>query len=286
MNANWDLILLEAIVAPLASLDPSSLTETQINSLISYVYGNWGVDTIDFMIGALFTTLGLCIVSKYLYKKYLGENPSFLQSIKEAFNKKMIGVLIILGILIPIGNFLLVFPAIIIFGFFIFSVYTYQIDFEVGSLKEARRISKGAFWKIIGVFLISSFTISALTLLYQIFIVDVFFPITYSTFTSWFDPANPRVDLIIIINLVNKLFVIILEPLFICLLTPIFVHMNTRKKLGYGDLRQIKYQQVYAPPTQPEFVENGIFCPFCGQHMDFKLKYCPSCGESIEFLTK
>ena len=116
--------------------------------------------------------------------------------------------------------------------------------------------------------------------------MEQIFPVSYSTFISWYDPANRRFDLIIIYNLVINIIPILLAPLFVCLLTPVFTHMKARKTIGYLSRREQAYQAVYTPPTQPEYVENGIFCPFCGQHMDFKLKFCPSCGESIDFLTK
>ncbi|MHA1669420.1 MAG: hypothetical protein ACTSV5_02455 [Promethearchaeota archaeon] len=284
-NANWDLILLEAIVAPLAYLDPFNLTETQLNSMIRYVYTSWGIDTLNFIIGALFTTLGLCSVSKYLYKKYLRETPSLAQSMKGAFNRKIIGVIIILALLIPLGNFMLVIPAIVIFGFYIFSIYTYQLNNNEKAIKEAKNLSKGSFWKIIGTFLISILIIFTVTLFYHT-ILDLIFPVSYSTLVSWYDPANRRFDLIFIYTLINNVVPILFEPLFICLLTPLFSHMKARKFLGYGNQREYHHQRVYTPSTQPEYVENGIYCPFCGQHMDFKLKFCPSCGESIDFLTK
>lgn len=283
-NANWDLILLGEIVAPLANLDPSTLTESQLNSMLSYIYGSWGIDTVNFIIGNLFTTLGLCSVAKYLYKDYLGEKISVTQSMKGAINRKLIIVLLILALAIPLGNFLLVIPAIILFGFYIFLIYTYQLENNDNSIKEAKALSKGAFGKIIGSFIISTLIILIITSFYQI-LIEILFPVSYSTLVSWYNPAHQALHLIFFYNLINSLIPILLEPLFICLLTPLFIQMKARRNLGYGQ-REMSYQKVYKPPTQPEYIENGIFCPFCGQHMDFKLKYCPSCGESIEFLTK
>lgn len=287
-NANWNLILLEAIVAPLASVDPSSLTESQLNSMISYVLTTWGIDTLNFIIGAVFTTLGLCSVAIYLYKDYIGEKTSLKESIKGAFNSKIIVVILILALLIPLGNFMLAIPSIIIFGFYIFSIYTYQLDDNGKSIKEAKILSKGAFWKITGTFLVSVVLTLIVVVFYQI-LIEIMFPISYSTLISWYDPANLRFDLIFLYNLMNNVGSILLEPLFICLLTPLFTHMKARRNLGYSHhQREYSYQRDYQTPTptQPEYTEKGIFCPFCGQHMDFKLKFCPSCGESIEFLTK
>ncbi|MBY9004739.1 MAG: hypothetical protein KGD73_12250 [Candidatus Lokiarchaeota archaeon] len=287
-NANWNLILLEAIVAPLASVDPSSLTETQLNSMISYILTTWGIDTLNFIIGAVFTTLGLCSVAVYLYKDYNGEKTSLKESIKGAFNSKLIAVILILALLIPLGNFMLAIPAIIIFGFYIFSIYTYQLDDNNRSIKEAKILSKGAFWKIIGTFLVTIIITLIVVMFYQ-FAIEIMFPVSNSTLISWYDPANFRFELIFLYNLMNNVVSILFEPLFICLLTPLFTHMKARRNLGYNHhQREHSYQRVYQPSTltQPEYTEKGIFCPFCGQHMDFKLKFCPSCGESIEFLTK
>ncbi|MHA1191881.1 MAG: hypothetical protein ACTSP9_06245 [Promethearchaeota archaeon] len=283
-NANWDIILLEAIVGPLAEVDPLTLTESQLNSMISYIFSIWGIDILNFIIGALFTTLGLCSVAKYLYKDYLGEKISLTESMKGVFNRKIIAVLLILALAIPLGNFMLLIPAIVIFGFYIFSIYTYQLDDNERSIKEAKSLSKGAFGKIIGTFLFSGLITLTVTIFYQM-LIEIMFPVSYSTLVSWYDPANRRFDLIFIYNLMINVVPLLLEPLFICLLTPLFIQMKVRKKLGYGHQRKYS-QMVYQPPTQPEYVEEGIFCPFCGQHMDFKLKFCPSCGESIDFLTK
>ena len=285
VNANWDLILLEAIVNPLANVDPSTLTESQLNVMLTYIYSTWGIDTLNFIIGNLFTTLGLCSVSMYLYKDYLGEKTSLTESMKGAFNRKMIAVLLILALAIPLGNFMLVIPAIVIFGFYIFSIYTYQLDNNEMSIKEAKILSKRAFWKIIGTFLVSGLITLTLTIFNQM-LIEIMFPVSYSTLVSFYDPANLRFDLIFVYTLMNNIAFILFEPLFICLLTPLFIHMKARKKLGYGYQRENNYQRVYKPPSQPEYVEDGVYCPFCGQHLDFKLKFCPSCGESIDFLTK
>ncbi len=282
-DANWDLILMEAAVTPLFSADPTTLTQSQLNAILTYVFTTWGIDTLNYIISALFTTLGLCSVAMYLYKNYFGEKISLIGSMKGAFNRKMIIVLLILGVFIPLGNLMFVIPAIVIFGFYIFSIYTYQLDNTERSIKEAKILSKGAFWKIIGTFIVSYLIILTINTFYQL-IIEIAFPVNYSTLVSWYNPSSRRFDLVFIYNLMNDVVLILLEPLFVCLLTPLFIQMKSRKRLGY-DQRTDNYQRVYISPTQPEYVESGIYCPFCGQHMDFKLKYCPSCGESIEFLT-
>ena len=284
-NANWDLILLEAIVAPLADVDPMDLTGSQLNAMITYVYSIWVIDTLSYIIGALFTTLGLCSVATYIYRNCLGEKISLAESMKGAFNRKMIIVLLILGLFLPLGNFMLVIPAIVIFGFYIFSIYTYQLDNNEHSIKEAKLLSKGAFWKILIIFLVSGIITLTATIFYQ-YLIELMFPVSSTTLVSWFNPVNRRIDLIFIYTLMNNVVPLLLEPLFICLLTPLFIQMQARRKLGYGHQRKYSDQRAYNPPTQPEYVEDGIYCPFCGQHMDFKLKFCPSCGESIDFLTK
>jgi hypothetical protein len=282
-DANWDLILMEATVTPLVNADPTTLTPSQLNAMLTFVFTTWGIDTLNYIISALFTTLGLCSVAMYLYKNYFGEKISLTGSMKGAFNRKMIIVLIILGVFIPLGNLMLVIPAIVIFGFYIFSIYTYQLDNTERSIKEAKSLSKGAFWKIVGTFIVSYLIIFTINIFYQL-IIEIAFPVSYSTLVSWYYPLSRRFDLIFIYNLMNDVVLILLEPLFVCLLTPLFIQMKSRKRLGYAQIAD-NYQKVYIPPTQPEYVENGIYCPFCGQHMDFKLKYCPSCGESIDFLT-
>jgi len=287
VELQWNLTLLELTVAPLLDADPSTITEEDLQLMMDYLFSSMGVGLLSQVIADLFTTLGLCSVAYFLYRSYLNQDPNLIKDMKRAFNKKMIPVLLVLGIGIPLGVLTLFIVSIVILGFFLFSVYTYQLDDVEQPLKKARLYAKGAFWKIIGALFVASLISMVINLAYQFFF-DLIWPVDAATLISWTNPLTRRLDLLILYQLSSNLVLILLEPLFICLLTPIFVSMRAKNQLGY----QVRYESQFSERSQegfvssirePEYADKGIYCPFCGHFMEFKLNFCPVCGEKLNF---
>jgi len=254
------------------------------------------------VIGAIIIAIAMCSVSSYVYKTYLNEDVSFLESFKSAFNKKIFLVILILGICLPI-SFLVYIPALFIFAFFIFSVFTFNMEQDKKPLSEARAIAKGNFWKIIGVFIINVIIISIISSTFN-FIVD-FFLINESTIpiiNSWYDPTTRNFGMLILYNILYSVIDIIFAPLFICLLTALFSSLKAKKELkyqyppesyptrdmyqeSYRILRQEPYREIETErlPAIPEMRgETGLYCPFCGTLIQTPKRFCPKCGENLE----
>jgi len=281
-DLNWQGSVLGNIIG---ATYPSNLTEADIAQLISFLLFGLIVIFIDSIIYAFFTTLAMSSVSIYLYKKYLSLDTDFVQDLKKSFNSKLFVVLTILGLAVPLGFLFLLIPGIIIYGLYICSVFTYQFENIEKPLKQARLITKGAFWKIIGVVVISSLIISVISMIYGLFL-NLVWHVDAFTLASWYNPASRRYDMLFLNELLNNLIRIILGPLFICLLTTLFTSLKVRFDLGY---RRGYYQvltesnRTEEVQVQPEHVDSGLYCPVCGYHMGFKFKFCPNCGESLEF---
>ncbi|MFX1358535.1 MAG: hypothetical protein ACFFA8_14800 [Promethearchaeota archaeon] len=278
-DALWQLddlgATVDAIVQNFYS-DPNSVTEFELNLMLQYLIFSFGILMLQNMIGAIFTVLILTLVSTYVLKKYNGIETSLFEEIKNSFNKKLLLILFILGVLIPLGLILLFIPSIILFGYYIFSIYTIHFDKNEKSMKQAKRLSKGAFLKIIGTFLIVVILLTLINMFYQ-FILDLTFPYDI----SWYNPATRNYGMILLSELVYNLMNILFAPLFICLLTPLFVKLKAKKDLG--TMYYIK-PEVSVPITESGLAsESGIYCPFCGKLMMKKLKYCPHCGEALNF---
>ena len=102
---------------------------------------------------------------------------------------------------------------------------------------------------------------------------------------SWYNPSTRRLDLLILFGLAQNLVLTFLEPLFICLLTPVFTSARAKNHLKYkisaGTL--IRYPSANISLKEPQYSDKGIYCPFCGNFMEFKLNFCPNCGEKLNF---
>ena len=281
-DLNWQGYVFGDIIG---MMDPSNLTEADIAQLMNLLLIGLSAIFLDSIIYSLFTALAMSSVSNYLYKKYLNLDTDFVQDIKKSFNSKLFVVLAILGLGVPLGFLFLLIPGIIIFGLYICSVFTYQFENIEKPLKQTRLITKGAFWKIIGVFVISSLIIRVISIIFGWFL-NLVWHVDAPTLASWYDPASRRYDILFLNELLNNLVTIILGPLFICLLTTLFASLKVRFDLGY----RRGYYQVLAEPHRTEQVQNqsehadsGLYCPVCGYHMGFKSKFCPNCGESLDF---
>jgi len=282
-----------------------SLTESELNELTYFLFMTLTQFFLQNLIGAVIITIAMCSVSNYVFKTYMKEDISFTQSFKSAFNKKMLVVILIIGISLPIGSFLLLFPAIIIFGFFIFLVFTYNIGDGKNTISEARTIAKKAFWKIIGIFVINALFI--LIIDYIVTAILNFFLNNESTIpiiSSWYNPATRNFGMLILYNILYSIVDIIFAPLFICLLTALFSSLKAKKDLksqyqqGYYPERE-SYQESYKTLMQkpidlvetegtknaPDIrLDSRFYCPFCGVSIDTPKKFCPRCGENLSFI--
>jgi len=286
-DLNWQISVLGENIA--STMDPnlSNLTEADVAQLLSFLLIGLIAISIDSIIYSLFTALAMSSVSIYLYKKYLNLDTDLVQNIKKSFNSKLFVVLAILGLGYPLGLWFLLIPGITILGLYICSVFTYQFEDIEKPLKQARKITKGAFWKIIGVFFISSLIIRVISMIFGFFLNFVWH-VDAPTLASWYNPASRRYGMLFLNELLNNLVPIILGPLFICLLTTLFASFKVRFDLGY---RRGYYQvptesyRTEQVQVQPEHVESGLYCPVCRYHMGIKFKFCPNCGESLDFET-
>ncbi len=281
-DLNWQGYVFGDIIG---TIDPSNLTEADLAQLLNFLLIGLSAIFIDSIVYALFTALAMSSVSIYLYKKYLNLDTDFVQDIKKSFNSKLFVVLAILGLGVPLGFLLLLIPGIIIFGLYICSVFTYQFENIEKPLKQTRLITKGAFWKIIGVFVISSLIINVISMIYG-WLLNLVWHVNAPTLASWYNPASRRYDMLFLNELLNNLVTIILGPLIICLLTTLFASLKVRFDLGY----RRGYHQVLPESyrteqvqVQPEHADSGLYCPVCGYHIVFKCKFCPNCGESLDF---
>ncbi len=283
-------------------VESTSLTPEELQTLMRYTFLNFAFLFLQNLIGAIIITIAMCSVGNYVFRKYMNENVRFVDSFKSAFNKKIFFAILILGICLPV-SFIIYIPAIFIFGFFIFLVFTYNMEVKKNPISEARAIAKGNFWKIIGVFIINILIILTVS---QIFISIIdFFLINDSTIpiiNSWNDPATRNFGMLILYNIFYNIVDIILAPLFICLLTALFSSLKAKKDLGfqyqqdyqpsrdmyqesYKYLRQEPYESIETEVTAkiPEIrMEGRFYCPFCGSLIQTPKKFCPKCGENLK----
>ncbi len=285
-------------------LSDTSLIAEELNALTTYLLMSLVLLFLQNLIGAIIITIAMCSVSNYTYQKYMGEDVSFKESFKSAFNKKIFIVLIILGFFLSLSSLLLFIPAIIVFGFFIFLVFTYNYE-DTNPIKEAKRISKGAFSKVIGVFVVNFIFIYVVSFIYISSIsafLDIDSVYSQANINSWNDPATRNFGMIILYQLILSIVDILLAPLFICLLTTLFASLKARKDLGYYPKKGY-YQESYPRREQESFEFTGnldttlqpnipvkdwtkerFYCPFCGYLITSPKKFCPKCGESLDSL--
>ncbi|MCK4780932.1 MAG: hypothetical protein KAT57_12110, partial [Candidatus Lokiarchaeota archaeon] len=275
--------------------DPAELIKA-----FRYLLMSAGLIFLQNLIGAIIITIAMCSVGTYVFRKYMDEDVSFSDSFKSAFNKKIFLVILILGLCLP-ASFIIYIPALFVFAFFIFLVFTYNMEVNKNPISEARAIAKGAFWKIIGVFVITSLLIYTISFIFTL-ILDISI-ITYSpefntNYSSWYNSTPRNYVMIILFEILYSLIDIILAPLFICLLTALFSSLKAKKDLGlqfqqvyqptrdiyqesHRILRQEPYRSIETEETTsfPEISREGrIYCPFCGTLIQTPKKFCPKCG--------
>ncbi len=290
-------------------IESTNITPEEMNRLVTYLILSFASTFLQNLIGAIVIAIAMCSVSSYVYKKYMNEDVSFKDSFKSAFNKKIFLVILILGFCLPLAGqiFFLYVPGIIIFYFFIFSVFTYNMEVDKNPLSEARAIAKRNFWKIIGVFLINIVVIVSINFIYSLAInisMTAFSPELGTIYNSWLNPSTRNYGMLILYNILISVVDIIFAPLFICLLTALFSSLKAKKDLGYQYQRDTypkreMYQESYRilrqepyrgieteeTTTQPEMGgESRFYCPYCGTLIKTPKRFCPKCGENLENL--
>jgi hypothetical protein len=290
----------------------SNLTEAEWNLLTKYLIMNLLLLLLRSLIsgtevGGIFSTMAMCSVSIFLYNKYVFKEADFKSSFRSSFNKRLILVILIIGIGIPLGTIFLFIPAIIIYGFFIFLLFTYNLDGIDHPISKARAISKGAFWKLIGLFIVNYLFLISINFIYNLIIDFILEGVSGSSLSyninSWMNPNTRNYAMFFLYQLLYSIGGILIAPLFICLLTTMFSSLKAQKDLGYKHVKKYyipteRYQDLYSqrlqesdeqiesynqiyPTGKP--LESGMYCPFCGYLIKTPKKFCPKCGESVVF---
>ncbi|MFX0022303.1 MAG: zinc ribbon domain-containing protein [Candidatus Hermodarchaeota archaeon] len=286
--------------------DGLTLTASEWNFLGFFLILSYILIFLQNLIGAIIISIAMCSVSTYVYRKFIKDEISFMEALKSSLNKKLFLVILILGICLPISSLLLFIPAIIIFVFFIFLVFTFNMELKKNPILEARAISKGGFWKIIGVFVINVLLISFISYIFNL-IFGMILTIESASFTiayySWYEPLTRNYGMIILYEILVNFADIIFAPLFICLLTSVFSSFKAKRDLidlhqqGYYTtrepyresfpLRKELYDEAeteYSIP--PTIIKEKYYCPFCGHFISQPEKFCPKCGENLSFINK
>jgi len=294
VDLNWQYYEMTPIVDAIYQKDPMTITDTDLNILVEYLVLTYSINLITSISGAIFTTLAMSIMAVQLYSYYTNDERNLKERFKASFNKNILILLLIFGVFVPLGTFLLFIPSIILLGYYIFTFFTYREKNVERPLSEARNLSRGNFWKIIGIFIITSFIISIINFIYQ-FIIGFFWNFNTSTILSWYNPNTRNYPMIILDDIIYyQLIGLIFSPLFLCLLTPLYTSLKARKQSGYGYQRELyeeqpRYAQISTDPDleeakmRDEGSEQGFYCPFCGFYMPNKLKFCGNCGEALDF---
>ena len=282
--------------------DPYGVSDEELDRYMDYQLMYIGISILSSIIQEVFRILAVCCVSMFLYKQYRRQNPEFFEEFQGAFNKKLILPILILGVITPIGLAFLIIPGAIVFLFFIFLVYTYNMEEVESPIRKARSLMKGSSFQILGILLISIIIPTLIDLVYMS-ILDIAWQVDTS---NWQAPGTRNYGMIILYNLVYSIVGILFAPLFICLLTPLFAQQQIKKSFEgtysyerqyaprYGGAYESPYRapepprEGYAIPeaAKPIPKEEGFYCPFCGYKIPTPKKFCPNCGESLEELNK
>ena len=288
----WRSLQMTPAIEFILAKDPSALTDEDLNLMMEYLTLSLFSGFISGLVINIFNVLAMCLVSNYLYNKFIGNETKFFSEFKKAINGKLIFVILLLGVGISIGSFLLFIPSIFIYGYYAFYVFTYNSDDSNQPIKDAREIARKSFWKIIGVFILTTLIILIIDFIFHLFI-DVFLIQFYNS--SWFNPSTRNFGMIILYDLIYYIVDLIFAPLFICLLTSLYVSLKTRKEIFVQ--YQTSYDQTpqsYGTPYRDESSSiksmdavdkpgSGLYCPFCGKLVKNKTQYCPHCGEQFNF---
>ena len=281
-DLNWQLNNLSSLIAVIIQKDPLTLTNDDLNVLFSYLPLILGTEFLNNLTSSIFNVFAMCLVSNYLFTKFSGSPSNFFTELKNALNGRLLLVVLLLGVGISVGSFLLFIPSILIYGYYIFYIFTYHSKEGIQPIKEAREAARGAFWKIIGIFILSNLVVFICDFIFQLvatpFLNQIYDP-------SWYNPSTRNYGSIILYELLYSLPEFLLAPLFICLLTSLYASLKNNKE------QQTQYQSSYYQSSQSIEVSNidvsknlnsGMYCPFCGKRTP-RLEFCTHCGEKITF---
>ncbi|MFX0008999.1 MAG: zinc ribbon domain-containing protein [Candidatus Hermodarchaeota archaeon] len=269
VDLNWQNIILTPQLDIIIAKDPSMITNDDLTTILHYLSNLIVIGFLDSLIRTSLGVFSMCLFSSFIYKKFIGDSPKLSDELKTVFNPKIIGVLLLLGLGIPLGTFLIFIPSILILGFYSFSIFTFNSKTINNSIKEARNISRGSFWKVIGIFVISNLVIWGINFIYQNLMYN-FLAIP----DSWYNPLSRDIGMIIVYDLLYNIIEILLSPLFICLLCALYVHLRAKTMEGpiYTDTSNL-----------PRSDNKGFYCPYCGQYINQLRQYCPNCGGKLDF---
>ncbi len=264
---------------------PELITDLDIILMFQYALLLLFLGFLEGVIGAFFTTLSMALVSSYLYKKYTKTD----EINDKILNKNLFLVLLLIGCGIPFGFFIaFIVPGIILFVFFIFSLFTFNLKDVDNPVKEARLIAKGSYFNIVIVFLFSVIITILINSVYQN-IINLVWPVDSAMYDSWLDPLNRNYMMLFLYSLIHDIAGILFAPLFISTLTVLFATSKAKKDLGlnvsHGYGQRIRPSDRYQVLELTEkSIYEGFFCPFCGGKIAKIKKFCPNCGESLEGL--
>ncbi|MHA1320112.1 MAG: zinc ribbon domain-containing protein [Promethearchaeota archaeon] len=283
IDLNWGLNLISPAIEVIIQKDPSTIDNSDLSLMFEYFSLIISSEFLNNLTSSIFNVFALCLVSNYMFKKLAGNPSNFVTEIKKALNGRLLLVVLLLGLGIAVGSFLLFIPSIIIFGYYLFYVFTYHSEEGIQPLKEARDVARGAFWKLIGIFILSNLIVFICDIIFQLF-ADPFLYQMYDA--SWYNPSTRNFGSIILYDLLYNLPEILLTPLFICFLTSLygFLKTNREQQLQYLSPSYQPSQSFEAPNRKnSKNLDSGMYCPFCGKFIQIRIEFCPHCGEKLNF---
>ncbi len=282
IDLNWQLNLISPAIEVIIQKDPSALNNADLSVMFEYISLILSAEFLNNLTSSIFNVLALCLVSNYMFNKFSSNPSNFVTELKKALNGRLLLVVLLLGVGIAIGSFLLFIPSIIIYGFYIFYVFTYHSEEGIQPLKKAREVAGGAFGKLIGIFILSNLVIFICDIIFQLF-ANPFLIQMYDA--SWYNPSTRNYGSIILYDLLYNLPEILLTPLFICFLTSLygFLKTNREQQLQYLSPSYQPSQKFDASNTEvSKDITSGMYCPFCGKSTP-RIEFCVHCGEKINF---
>ena len=281
-DMNWLLNNITPAIEIIILKDPSALDNADLSVMFEYITLIFSTEFLNNLTSSIFNAFALCLLSNYMFNKFSNNPSNFVTELKKALNGRLLLVVLLLGVGIAVGSFLLFIPSLIIFGYYIFYVFTYHSEEGIQPLKEAREVARGAFWKIVGIFILSNLVIFICDIIFQLF-ADSFLIQMYDA--SWYNPSTRNYGSIILYDLLYNIPEILLTPLFICFLTSLYGYLKAKRE------QQLQYLSPSYQPSQmydasktnvSKNLNSGIYCPFCGKRTP-RIEFCIHCGEKINF---
>ncbi len=279
VDLEWELVTLTPAIETILEGDPYSITPEDFDMLIRYLIVGFSAIFLDGLFPTVFNVISMCLVSNYLYSKFIGKDTKLITEIKKALNWRILLVILLLGVGFSVGFLLLFIPGILLFVFFIFYIFTYYSDDSKRPLKDARNLAKGEFWKIVATFFFYNLIIYLFDSIYYM-IISNFVEIN----PFWYYPSTRDYGAIILYDFILNLVPFLLTPLLVCLLTSMYANLKKRKEQYLES--QTSYEETPQSDDIPqkEIISGpGIFCPFCGKAMRVKFQFCMHCGENLDF---